>query len=731
MDAKNLKVSCKNAVNMDKQTSDTCRKDYEKMGLAASQARFLCLTARKANCEYKSTALAQEKLNITEQMSQIANDYAQAMNATKLVWAPDGMAGSFGVSYGLLMTPSAANDYNPYMVTTPSGAIILNTAYKEAAEAAGITKMGGLSSGSDYQDARDRFIAALVAQGIVTDPTAKSITVKDYDATLNDDNSVSLVDAAEPLQESVTYADRAGMGNPPLIKGGADAMTFADLILSDSMGKVKVDWAQLFVTDAKSTELEVKTEKARLSSLISAVSSGKTNKNVVYQIQRDYSAYKLKSVEDGSYLTQEYADKCAEYENLISYASTLGDENGPKKADNVTVPYSDAQQALLAQLKADLEAYEKSIENVGYVNFESGINIKANDLDYNDNDSKTFSIIKNGVIDFYEKGLENMTLGDILSQEIVLMSNNDITKWKTDENGKTVPDGTEKMTEQKFIDYATRMLDHFASILGYSPKADLSGQGLNVDEASSRALKFAYAMISNIYLNEAQIEDIGSRKSDKSLTENSAYVNATTYNRIGKVENGDKTYYAVSLSGMMRAFLTYYENALSGANSNYNVGISRDTSTLVTDDSGYVYLSNELNDDMEMREKDADFFDQLFNNLIEYGWRYDSSIDDNEYLEAVLKNGRYSMSSLNEDGYYYQTRYNETGYMEEVSDTDAIARAEAEFAAKKAELTYKEDTIDMKTKKLDAEIASITAEVDSVKNIITKSIEKTFTMFST
>ena len=132
-----------------------------------------------------------------------------------------------------------------------------------------------------------------------------------------------------------------------------------------------------------------------------------------------------------------------------------------------------------------------------------------------------------------------------------------------------------------------------------------------------------------------------------------------------------------------------------------------------------------------MREKDADFFDQLFNNLLEYGWRYDSSIDDNEYLEAVLKNGRYSMSSLNDDGYYYQTRYNETGYMEEVSDTDAIARAEAEFAAKKAELTYKEDTIDMKTKKLDAEIASITAEVDSVKNIITKSIEKTFTMFST
>lgn len=718
MDAKNLKVSCKNAVNMDKQTSDTCRKDYEKMGLAASQARFLCLTARKANCEYKSTALAQEKLNITEQMSQIANDYAQAMNATKLVWTPDGMAGSFGVSYGLLMTPSAANDYNPYMITTPSGAIILNTAYKEAAEAAGITKFGGISSGNDYQDARDRFISALVAQGIVTEPTAKSITLNDYDATLNDDNSVSLVNAAEPEDENVEYATKAGMGKKPLIKGGADAMTFADLILSESMGQVKVDWAQLFTNGTTLTQLEVDTEKKRLNGLISMVAQGKTDKYVERQIQHDYSAYIDKSIAANTTETQEYQNKCLEFENLINYAKTFNIEGGPFDANNNAVNQSDAKKALLTQLRADLADYEAKVNASGVATFESGVNIKANDLDYEDNGNKTFSIIKNGVIDFYEKGLENMTLGDILSQEIVLMSNNDIND-------------TEKMSNQKFIEYTTKLLDYFASILGYSPETDLSGQGLNVDDASSRALKFAYTMVKSLYLSEQQIEDIGSRKSDKSLTENSAYVNATTYNRIGKVDNDGKIYYAVSLSGMMRAFLTYYENALSGANSNYNVGISRDTSTLVTDDSGYVYLSNELNDDMEMREKDADFFDQLFNNLLEYGWRYDSSIDDNEYLEAVLKNGRYSMSSLNDDGYYYQTRYNETGYMEEVSDTDAIARAEAEFAAKKAELTYKEDTIDMKTKKLDAEIASITAEVDSVKNIITKSIEKTFTMFST
>lgn len=77
------------------------------------------------------------------------------------------------------MTPSAANDYNPYMVTTSSGAIVLNSEYAAAAKAAGISKAGGISSA----DGRDKFIAALVPGGIVTQDTANSIMTTDYVAT--------------------------------------------------------------------------------------------------------------------------------------------------------------------------------------------------------------------------------------------------------------------------------------------------------------------------------------------------------------------------------------------------------------------------------------------------------------------------------------------------------------------------------------------------------------------
>ena len=67
--------------------------------------------------------------------------------------------------------------------------------------------------------------------------------------------------------------------------------------------------------------------------------------------------------------------------------------------------------------------------------------------------------------------------------------------------------------------------------------------------------------------------------------------------------------------------------------------------------------------------------------------------------------------------------------MVEITDQDAIAQAEAEFTYLKTKLTYKEEQIDLNMKNLDTEISSLTTEYDSVKNLISKNIEKVFNMF--
>ena len=692
------------------------------MGLAASQARFLCITARKADCEYKSTALAQEKLDITKQLSDISTNYAQAMNATKLVWQNDGLANDYGVSYGLLMMPTAANDYNPYMVTSPSGAIVLNSEYAAAAKAAGISKAGGVGS----QSSRDKFIAALSYGGLITEPTADAITKFDFKVDANNptDASGRIVFANESTVANIsgiTWNPAAGMGSEPLDKSGAGAVTLPELLMSEAIGQDTIDWAKMWVDAGQMTEKESKEETKHLNELLNSIRKNTVNRDIIDQLKRDYNNFQVNPKDSSgnalSTTSQDYLDKCAEYEDLITCAENVSsvDASGYvmydgvqyKNKDGNPVKASDVINAIETHLTKKKDAIAAGITID--VAKDNRINVSQNSLTKS---GAVYSVVQDGIINHYADEIKGITLADVISGNVVLMvqsSNRDKDAFKND---------------------ILKLLDSMVATLGYSKSEDLYGTGLYVDSASRDALKFAYEMIEKTYLRTAdsEIQNVGSRDSKTSMTDNSAYLNAVNSNRIASLDDGE--FYAVSLSNMMCAFLTYYENALSGINSPYVVGTKMDFTNYVTDDLSYYYMAqtNE-NATSSIVSKSADFYDQVYNNILEHGWREDSAIDDAEYLEAALKDGRYSMSSLNQDGYYYQTRYNETGYMVEVSDTDAIERAEAEFSSMKAQLTYKEDSIDLKTKKLDAEISSLSTEYDTVKNLISKTIEKTFAMF--
>lgn len=622
------------------------------MGLATSQARFLCITARKADCEYKSTELAQQKLEITNQLSDISANYANAMNSTKLVWKNDLVENDYGLTYNLLMTPSAANDYNPYMVTTSSGAIVLNSEYAAAAKAAGISKAGGISSA----DGRDKFIAALVPGGIVTQDTANSIMTTDYVATKMDDGTLKLDKAnTSATTGNVGWNSGAGMGSTPLDKNSVDGLDISALITSDLIGKQLVDWAQLITTSSEQ---------------ITSAKYDSTIKDYDVQIKKAATA--------------------------LQYAEANTEDYTAKKK---------ALEAL-QDAKADFikEAKKKGIVDVTRDNFQ---------MDNNSIRDTGFTVVSNGTITYDEDTIKKMTIGDLLSSNIVLM--------------------TQNQSADKMSKYATKLMESIASIFGYRN----SGHGLNMDSKSNEALEFAMTMVKNINLKASNAITQGSSCDDKAMTNNSAYVNANDYNRIGVGQKNilgtdikaGTSYQAVSVSNLLSSFLTYYDNYMNGNSSAYVVGKRVDTSAFVTDDRNYRYFAEAEGTATSQKEKLADFYDQLYNNLCEKGWREDASVQDNEYLENALKTGRYAMSSLHEDGYFYQTRYNETGYIVEETDSDAIARAEAEFTQKKAELTYKEDAIDMKSKKLDAEISSLSTEYDTVKQLISKSIEKTFQMF--
>lgn len=545
------------------------------MGLAASQARFLAITARKTDCELKSTQLAQDKLSVTNELTEATEQYQSALNATKLIWDTDGSGlNMYEVSYDLLMTPSALNMYDPYLVTDPSGRIALDARLAAAAIAAGIDPKGGTTAS---EAGREDFINALVTAGAITGSTGATI-----------------------LENA--YSESAGVGGIPLDKTAAYAVSNETLAnyLSDEAYKLDI-------------------------------------KDVL-----------------GNFGETEFA-------------------TGKK----------------------------------------GGVNIAINGNAMSSVDS-----------------MKELTLGDLLQNEYTFLASGG--------DNQGVAPGSQNCKEfmkavfgcessEDILDLSLNTNSIFGKI------ATMLTNLLGIDDASLKALDFAYNKIMQSYTNHNNVINAGKPGSTTSAY-NDANAKANEYNAVVYTSDEDlnkkeNAYNAVNLTNLVNSFLTYYAQQLSS--SDYLVSRIDERSYYVTDDVNYMYT---LRNEEAVTEKDlliTDFYNSLYNNICASGWTgaYADYLGDEDYFQNALKNGQLFVSVLATDGYYYQEVYNDNGYMVEVTDDDAIAQAELEFEIIKSKLNAKEEKLDIEMKNVDMEISSLTTEYDTVKNLISKNIEKVFTMF--
>lgn len=196
--------------------------------------------------------------------------------------------------------------------------------------------------------------------------------------------------------------------------------------------------------------------------------------------------------------------------------------------------------------------------------------------------------------------------------------------------------------------------------------------------------------------------------------------------------------YKLDINNMVKAYLTYIQDFVNGVSKTNSKGDDLykvnpgdiSGSNLVTDDTTYNYTwktgASVSSDDSAV----ATYYDSLFNQICLNGWTENQNIEDNEYLQEMLKNGMLFISKASDDGYYYQGNYATDSYIKEVSDDTKIAQAEAKYNTEKAKLNSKEETLDLKLKNLDTEISSLTTEYDTVKNTISKNIEKSFKRYN-
>ena len=98
------------------------------MGMAASQARLLSITARLTNNENSGQSISYSKQRLADQTQQITNEYNEALNTTKLTVLTgfNGAEATYtDISYDTMTNKQMAANTKQYVVTDTKGRILV------------------------------------------------------------------------------------------------------------------------------------------------------------------------------------------------------------------------------------------------------------------------------------------------------------------------------------------------------------------------------------------------------------------------------------------------------------------------------------------------------------------------------------------------------------------------------------------------------------------------------
>ena len=594
------------------------------MGLAASQARLLTITSRKADCEFQSMTLSHQKLSLSRDMEAVSTAYQNALSLTKLVYDYQGQnSAELDLSYGLLMTPSIYNDYYPKLVTDNKDRVILSGAYATAARAAGIPAEGLL--GTPSSDVRNRFIQALATTNIISASNAASI-------------------------QAITYKNSLGLGNTISVSTSYEDLTYDELLdrIKAQATESTQDYGMALGWNTRSycTSKE-KWRHAQEEVWINDVQVKKATEHEDTENNKPENGVAL-SLHD--LLTSDV---------VLHYTTNRSEQ---------TPVYETAQlQQEIAGTGGVLDwMYDQFAAVLGGAN----MNDTAMQYDYNqlyDLIMTNENLQKIAQVDGGKKGGPGKGGTDL----------DEKTEWKDSVSGLKISDVMTEVGEKV----------HSGDVSGYN----------KVGKQSDEYLGFIFS---------AKNKDNGD-------------------------DGKDHTAVAINISNLADAFLTSYVQYMQGIeNSEYDWDKGKVSDSNLYDgtkDKDFVFtVPSESEIDNGDNDVYAAFYDTLFNMLCTKGWVENAQIDSKEYMGEMLKNGMAYISSISDDGFYYQSGYANDKLVREVTDDEAIARAEAQYNTEKTRIENKEQTLDMKMKNLDTEISSLTQEYETVKSLVTKSVEKSF-----
>lgn len=133
-----------------------------------------------------------------------------------------------------------------------------------------------------------------------------------------------------------------------------------------------------------------------------------------------------------------------------------------------------------------------------------------------------------------------------------------------------------------------------------------------------------------------------------------------------------------------------------------------------------------------------DFYDAIFSSIAEKGWTYNPSVQDGDYVEQMLLNNVYTITTVDRKAEHndeertceYKNKYDTSfagnfGKLFLVNDSEATQEALAEYEYKKSIISRKESEIDTRMNTLNTELSAVKTMLEQMKEVANKNIERT------
>ncbi len=699
------------------------------MGMAASQARLLTITARLADNELKSQSINNAKMRLATQSSQASEKYINALNEANLMFSnydASGTAQSQLLTFNALTAFSSYN--NQYGLVNAAGQLLVSESEAKIFEAAGgnlndYLQAHGLVYDTTYFDE----LEAIDNKGMYPEPF-NNISTADlkswYEAYGSIENSQEQEDYETKYNDYVASSNSLKAALKAAFSDYATKNTNEDYNGSSLTGTTSQDYYNRFTNfgsglnyltkDATDNIAEIK-KQLKYSTSTGLTVSGVPTQVAITQDESNKNNYILNIDDDKWTYTQ---DDFGKYKIVSCPDDEVDSEDATKVYTKFNMPTLNL-----------FDSIEDMIKALSYT-----LN------DYNEDGSLASTD---------EFKFENITKDSD--------GNYTVTSYYTVPNGTLDnPSANQERIKSILNDYAATIY----SIL-------TSTESINIDDLTKKQL--------NGELNETNfvnISDTKYNKDGKSITElmddyntkrkdfinfifsdgENASANSTTaYDEISKLlEAGTITVKDLTNADYVLKLLSGYATVGSGDDaksiidpSQGNIKLSTAFGSVIknmfvqnmiseTGEPKYAWIDENDTTNSGNAEAKSQWYTNLFNRMKEgYKQLENGLASSSQWIEYALESGIVSMEQVDKNYNWKSLDYKTcTKITEETDNSAAVTKAEAEYNRAMNDINSKDSIYDIQLKNIDTEHSALQTEYDSIKNALTKNIERTF-KFST